>query len=61
MNKEEMMRQILRGLESDYFEVSRQELDKEIEDEWLRLSKITYSEVEELYYAMGKELYYAMG
>ena len=53
MKKEEMMRRILRNLESDFFKISRSELDKELEDEWLRLSKITYSEVEELYYAMG--------
>lgn len=53
MKKEEMMRRILRNIESDFFKISRDELDKALEDEWAHLSEITYSEVEELYYALG--------
>jgi hypothetical protein len=53
MKKEEMMRRILRNIESDFFKISRDELDKTLEDEWAHLSEITYSEVEELYYALG--------
>lgn len=51
MKKEDMIRQILRDLESDFFKISRSELDKELNDEWRRLDEKTYSEVEELYYA----------
>lgn len=51
MKKEDMIRQILRGLESDFFKISRLELDKELRDEWQRLDEKTYSEVVELYYA----------
>lgn len=51
MRKDDMIRQILRSIESDFFKISRLELDKELKDEWLRLNEKTYSEVEELYYA----------
>jgi len=50
MKKEDMIRQILRCLESDFFKISRLELDKELQDEWQRLDQKTYSEVAELYY-----------
>ncbi|BCB27012.1 hypothetical protein SKTS_18980 [Sulfurimicrobium lacus] len=50
MKKEDMIRQILRGLESDFFKISRPELDKELKDEWRRLDEKTYSEIAELYY-----------
>ena len=50
MKKEDMIRQILRGLESDFFKISRLELDKKLQDEWQRLDQKTYSEISELYY-----------
>lgn len=51
MKKDDMIRQILRSIESDFFKANRQELDKELSDERQRLNDKTYSEVERLYYA----------
>lgn len=53
MRKEDMIRQILRSVESDFFKISRVELDRELKNVWQRLDEKTYSEVEELYYAMA--------
>ena len=49
MRKDEMIRQLLNRLESDYYKVARPELDQALKAEWQRLSEQTYSEVSELY------------
>ncbi|BCB26756.1 hypothetical protein SKTS_16420 [Sulfurimicrobium lacus] len=53
MGKEDMIRQILKGLESDFHSMSPAELERELKSESTRLSEITYSEVEELYYKVN--------
>lgn len=50
MGKDDMIRQILRGLESDCFTCDPTELQQELTSERARLSEKNYSEVEELYY-----------
>lgn len=50
MGKEDMIRQILRGFESDFYNMSPSELERELKSECTRLSEKTYSEVVELYY-----------
>ena len=50
MGKEDMIRQILRGFESDYFTRDLAELHQELTSERMRLSEKNYSEVEEIYY-----------
>lgn len=52
MKKEDMMRRILRSIESDFFKASRSELDVTLKAEWQRLSQQTYSEIELLYYSI---------
>lgn len=50
MEKENMIRQILRGFESDFRHMNPAELERELKSECARLSKKTYSEVVEEYY-----------
>ena len=50
MGKEDMIRQILRGYESDFYNMSPTELERELKSVCARLSEKTYSEVVELYY-----------
>lgn len=50
MGKENMIRQLLRGFESDFYNMSPAELERELKSECMRLSEKTYSEVVELYY-----------
>lgn len=50
MGKDDMIRQILRGVESDCFTCDLTELQQELTSERARLSEKNYSEVEELYY-----------
>lgn len=50
MGKDDMIRQILRGVESDCFTCDLMELQEELKSEGARLSEKNYSEVEELYY-----------
>lgn len=53
MGKEDMIRQILKGFEADIYSLSPAELERELKSEGTRLSEITYSEVEELYYKVN--------
>lgn len=50
MAKEDMIRQILKGFAADCYRMSPAELERELQCESMRLSEITYIEVEELYY-----------
>lgn len=51
MKKEDMIRQILRNIEHDFFRGDRRDFDRQLSEEWRRLDEKSYSEVEELYYA----------
>lgn len=53
MKKDDMIRKILRRLESDFFKVNRSEVDRELKAECRRLNEKTYSEVEKLYYTIA--------
>lgn len=52
MKKEEMIKQILRSLESDFFKIKRCERNTALKTEWQRLNLKTYSEIELLYYSV---------
>ncbi|MEN6586960.1 MAG: hypothetical protein ABFE02_13050 [Sulfuricella sp.] len=56
MGKEDMIRQILKGYEADFHSMSPAELERELKSESTRLSEITYSEVEELYYRVNPSI-----
>ncbi|MBZ0105065.1 MAG: hypothetical protein K8H84_05500 [Sulfuricella denitrificans] len=53
MKKEEMIRRILRHIESDQFKIKRLEMESKLKAELMRLNTQTYSEVEAIYYSLA--------